>query len=144
MTPDDLAQVRRSWTELRRRRAPFLERLESALGAFAEPATAGEDAGRLIEEADELVDLLATPSALTAKARTLTAAWPPGTVPPRPGVEGMAWRRAASEVSSTWSEADDAAWHRAWLLLADVVAEDSLAPFDGPSARLDVPPARRT
>jgi hypothetical protein len=132
MTPDDLALVRRSWTELRRRRALFLERLEAVLGSLAEPTTAGPRAGRLLEAADELLDSLATPSDLGGRARTLAAAWSPTTPLPRLEVEGLAWRRAASETCPSWSAADDAAWHRAWLLLADVLAEDGLAPFDRP------------
>jgi hypothetical protein len=132
VTPDDLTMVRRSWTDLRRRRASFLERLEAALRSVAEPATAGEQARRLIDAADMLVDVLATPSDLAARARAIAAAWPPTTALPRLGVDGVAWRRAASEVCTPWSDADDAAWYHAWLLLADVLAEDSLAPFDGP------------
>ncbi len=140
MTPDDLTMVRRSWTELRRRRALFLERLEAALGSVGEPATAGEQAHRLVEAADELLDSLATPSDLAGRARALAAVWPPTTPLPRLDIDGVAWRRAASEVCPTCSDADDAAWHRAWLLLADVLAEDSLAPFDGPTNGCDVPP----
>jgi hypothetical protein len=144
MTPDDLAMVRRSWTELRRRRAIFLERLEAALGALTEPATAAGRAGRLVEAADELLDALATPSDLARRARTLAAAWPPTMALPRLDIDGVAWRRAASEVCQAGSDSDDAAWHRAWLLLADVLAEDSLAPFDGPPIVRDVPPPRAT
>jgi len=138
MTPDDLALVRRSWTELRRRRALFLERLEAALGPPGQPATPGEQARRLVEAADELLDSLATPSDLAGRARALAAVWPATTPLPRLDIDGVAWRRAASEVCPTCSEADDAAWHRAWLLLADVLAEDSLAPFDGPRTANDV------
>ncbi|MET0662759.1 MAG: hypothetical protein ABWZ42_06485 [Ilumatobacteraceae bacterium] len=132
MTPDDLAMVRRSWTELRRRRNLFLERLEEVLGSVLEPAVAGESACRLVEAADELLDSLATPSDLAGRARALATAWPPTTPLPRVGIEGAAWRRAASETCPSSTQDDDAAWHRAWLLLADVLAEDALAPFDGP------------
>ena len=131
MTPDDLAMVRRSWTELRRRRNLFLERLEAVLGSGLEPAAAGESACRLVDAADELLDSLATPSDLAGRARALAATWPRATPLPRLGIEGVAWRRAASEVCPSWTQDDDAAWHRAWLLLADILAEDTLAPFDG-------------
>jgi len=134
MTPDDLATVRRSWTELRRRRNLFLERLEAVLGAVLEPAAAGECACGLVDAADELLDSLATPSDLAGRARALAATWPPTTPLPRLGIEGAAWRRAASEVCPSWTQDDDAAWHRAWLLLADILAEDTLAPFDGARA----------
>jgi len=132
MTPDDLLLVRRSWTQLRRRRRLFLERLEAVLGRCGEPASAGASACRLVEAADELLDSLATPSDLAGRARVLAAAWPSTTPLPRLGVEGLAWRQAAADVCPSWSPADDAAWHRAWLLLADILAEDALAPFDGP------------
>ncbi|MET0908604.1 MAG: hypothetical protein ABWZ99_03975 [Ilumatobacteraceae bacterium] len=141
MTPDDLLTVRRSWTEIRRRRASFVERLEAALDSIAGPATAAAvHARQLIAAADELVDVLATPSELATRARAIVAAWPPEAELPRLGVDEMAWRRAASEVSTSWSEADDLAWHHAWLLLADVLAEESLTPFDAPSGARDVPP----
>ncbi|MET0909893.1 MAG: hypothetical protein ABWZ99_10505 [Ilumatobacteraceae bacterium] len=140
MTPDDLAMVRRSWTELRRRRAPFLERLEAALCSTGDPATAGDQARRLVDAADELLDSLATPSELAGRARALAAVWPPTMPLPRLDVDGAAWRQAAAEVCPTCSAADDLAWHRAWLLLADVLAEDSLAPFDVPRRARDVPP----
>ena len=140
MTPDDLTMVRRSWTELRRRRVLFLQRLEAALGSTEEPATAGERARRLVDAADELLDSLATPSDLAGRARAIAAVWPAAVPLPRLDIDGVAWRRAASEVCPTCSAADDAAWRRAWLLLADVLAEDSLAPFDGPPTARDVPP----
>jgi hypothetical protein len=132
MTPDDLVMVRRSWTELRRRRASFLERLAAAVGSDVEPATAADRARRLVAAADELVDVLATPSVLAARAQAIGAAWPPTVALPRLDVDGTAWRRAAAEICPHWSDAHDAAWHRAWLLLGDVLAEESLAPFDGP------------
>jgi hypothetical protein len=137
MTPDDLVMVRRSWTELRRRRALFLERFEAALGSIGDPATAGDDARRLVRAADELLDTLATPSDLASRARALAGEWPATTKLPRAGVEGVAWRCAASETCTAWSGADDAAWHRAWLLLAEVLAEDSLAPFGEPAPFTD-------
>ena len=132
MTPDDLVLVRRSWTELRRRRPAFHERLGAALATIADAATAGDRARRLIDAAGVLVDTLATPSDLALRARRIAADWPATTALPRLGVDGVAWRRAASEVCPGWSDAEDAAWHHAWLLLADVLAADSLAPFGGP------------
>ena len=93
MTPDDLTAVRRSWTELRRRRAAFLERLDAALGSIGGPSDGGR-AGRLVAAADELVDVLATPSDLAARARTIVTAWPPTIGLPRLDVDAIAWRRA--------------------------------------------------
>ena len=141
MTPDDLAMVRRSWTELRRRRALFLERLEAALGSVGEPATAGEQ----------------RPSARRGRRRTPRLAG--DAERPRRAGPGdrrrvaLRRRRCRGSTSTGWPggerrrrsvrpgrDADDAAWHRAWLLLADVLAEDSLAPFDGPPTGRDVPP----
>lgn len=139
MTPDDLMAVRRSWTELRRRRTQFIQRLEATIASTTEPASAGEHARQLVEAADELVDLLATPSELAAQARAIVAAWPAAVALPRLDVDGVAWRHAAAAACPDWSDADDAAWRRAWLLLGDVLAEDSLAPFDGPPAGRVVP-----
>lgn len=136
--------VRRSWTELRRRRASFIEQLEVAVGSVVGPASAAEHARRLVEAADDLVDALATPSALAARARAIAAAWPSTAALPRLEVDGLAWRRAAAELCRPWSDALDAAWHHAWLLLADVLAEDSLAPFDAPRRVREVPSSPRT
>jgi hypothetical protein len=140
MTPDDLALVRRSWTGLRQRRDIFLERLQvELLGSIAERETAAERARRLVDAADELLDSLATPSDLAVRARAVAAAWPTTTPLPRLDIDAVAWRRAAAETCPARSDSDDAAWHRAWLLLTDVLAEDSLAPFHGPPIIPDVP-----
>ena len=129
MTPDDLAVVQRSWTQLRARRARFLERLEAAFSIVFDPTTAGDHARRLLETADELVGLLATPSLLAAQARAVTATWGADVAVPNIDVDGAAWMRAAGEVCPSWSSGDELAWHHAWLLLDDVLAEGTLAPF---------------
>jgi hypothetical protein len=121
MTPEDLELVRHSWTELRRRRAVFVERLAAALATMSDPATAGERADRLVGAADDLLDALATPSELAERARVLAVAWPTATPLPRLAVDGVAWRRAAAAVCRPWTQVDDAAWHRAWLLLDDLL-----------------------
>lgn len=131
MTPDDLVLVERSWTELRAHRPLLLERLAEALPADAHGGSADAHARRLLDATAALVDLLATPSHLAAAARAIAVSW--GTAPtPRVDVDGVAWMRAAREVCPTWSSSDDVAWRRAWVLLADVLAEESLAPFAGP------------
>jgi hypothetical protein len=132
MTPDELVQVERSWAVLRRRREAFIERLAAALDSATTPRGADEHARLLVDVADQLVGALATPSLLQARARTLLDTRLPEALVPRCGTDGVAWRRAASEVCIPWSSADDTAWSHAWLLLADVLAADSLAPFDGP------------
>lgn len=132
MTPDDLAVVERSWTELRARRPQLLEHLAGALPAGAEPDTPLARARRLFDATNELVGLLDTPSRLATHARAVAATWDVGAATPRYDVDGDAWMRAAGEVCPSWSIDDELAWRRAWLLLADVLAEESLAPFGKP------------
>ena len=132
MTPDDLAAVDRSWADLQGREAPLVERLTAAFAEVSDPADALERARRLVESTTELVGLLDTPSRLAARARSVAGGWPPGTPTPCFRIDGQAWMRAAREVSPAWSVADELAWRRAWLLLSDVLAEDSLAPFGDP------------
>jgi hypothetical protein len=130
MTPDDLMLVRRSWTTIRQRRAAFVARLAAAIDSTAD---ADRYARRVVEAADELIDLLATPSALGVRARAIADTWPPALPLPRPEIDGAAWRQAASEVCAPWTSRDDEAWHRAWLLLFEVLAADALDPFEPPT-----------
>jgi hypothetical protein len=134
MTPDDLVMVRQTWAVLRRRRAEFLEQLEAALDASTCSTSAGDHARLLVDGAEALLDSLETPSQLRARVRALAVAGPPEAALPCCGTDGSAWRRAASVVCAPWSTDEDTAWKHAWLLLADVLAEDSLAPFGAPRA----------
>jgi len=133
MTPDDLAAVDRSWADLQGRSAPLVGRLALAFAEVSDPADAPARARRLLESTSELVALLATPSRLASRARAVAARWPAGTPTPCFRIDGQAWMRAAMEVSPSWSVDDEIAWRRAWLLLSDVLAEESLAPFGDPA-----------
>ena len=138
MTPDDLVMVRRTWAVLHRRRAEFLEQLDAALGANTCSTSAGEHALLLVDVADVLLDALETPSQLKERVRALAVAGSTEAALPCCGTDGSAWRRAASAVCTPWSPDDDTAWKHAWLLLADVLAEDSLAPFGATGVRRSI------
>jgi hypothetical protein len=134
VTPEDLRIVHRSWSGLRRRRAPLLaaltRRFEAAAPAPIAPAIR---AGWLLGAVEELIDLLSAPSLLAEQARALGATWPDPLTAPSFGIEGRAWLGAAGECLATWSEGTEAAWRQAWLLLSDVLAAEALSPFaDGP------------
>jgi alkylation response protein AidB-like acyl-CoA dehydrogenase len=131
MTPDDLAVVRRSWEQLGEHRARFAAHFTAALAARRGPAVGPAHARRLLDAADELVDLLATPSRLAAHVRATVAAWGPGATTPTVDVDGAAWIEAARRSAPGWSAAEETAWRRAWVLLADVLAADTLTPFAG-------------
>ena len=133
MTPDDLDTVQRSWTHLREHRTSFLDRLAVALAGRLDAAAAAGHARRLVDATDELIDLLATPSHLARRAHEIVSSWVPGAAAPDLDIDGAAWLSAAAEVSPTWSGEDVAAWRRAWLLLGDVVAAETLAPFGSAS-----------
>ncbi len=131
MTPDDLARVRRSWSEIHGRPEIFIERLEAALDtSTCGGPPAADRARRLVTVVAGLVGLLATPSQLATGARMLEAVWAPVGSRPRLDVEGVAWRQAAADVAESWTDGDDLAWHHAWLLIVDVFAEHTLNPFD--------------
>ena len=74
--------------------------------------------------------------ALAAKG-WLAASWPVGGRAPTFAVEGRAWMAAAREVCPSWSEQIELAWQRAWLLLSEELALESLSPFAA-----DAPPSR--
>ena len=44
-------------------------------------------------------------------------------------LDGTAWMIAAREVSAGWSDCLERSWRQAWLLLSEVLANESLPPF---------------
>jgi len=130
MNADDVSTVQRTWSELRRRRTLLLEDLTCRLAVLsAGNISARLRASWLYSAVDELVDLLASPSRLAERARDLGATWPDPSTAPCYAVEGRAWMAAAAAVLPGWTDANDAAWRQAWLLLSDVLAAETLSPF---------------
>jgi hypothetical protein len=130
VTPDDLVTVERSWSELRRRRAPLLAELTRRFDA--EARSTAESAVRaewLLGAVEDLVGLLTAPSHLAVRARALGETWPDPRTAPCFAVEGRAWMGAACECLPGWSDRTEAAWRQAWLLLSDVLAAEALSPF---------------
>ncbi len=132
MSPDDLAIVDRSWAELASRR----ELLVASLAVAIPGCDLSQPDGRarwLIDSVTELVGLLRAPSELAAAARRRAAMFPCQGSAPTFRVDGRAFlRAAASSIGPSWSPREDRAWRQAWLLLADVLAEQSLSPFADP------------
>ena len=131
MSPDDLAIVDRSWAELKSR----LDELVASLAVALPGCDLSQPDGRarwLIESVIELVGLLRAPSELAAAARRRAAMFPCEGSAPTFSVDGRAFLRAAASIGPSWSPRDDRAWRQAWLLLADVLAEQSLSPFADP------------
>ena len=135
MTPDDLAVVGHSWAELRLRGDDLVDRLAGSFCVVAPPDAARQRARWLFDAVEELVDLLTAPSQLGARAQQLFATWPDPCSSPSFRVDGQAWIDAARDVGQAWSDSDERAWRHAWLLLSDVLAEESLSPFAGPPRR---------
>jgi hypothetical protein len=129
MSPEDLGTVDRSWAELRYRQGELVERLESAFRCVGATDAAGARARWLVYAVSELVDLLLAPSRLGDRARVLADSWPLTGTAPSFAVEGQAWMRAARTVSSSWTKDTEQAWRHAWLLLSDVLADETLSPF---------------
>src|SRR5262245_28289879 len=129
VSPEDLCTVDRSWAELRYRQGELVARLESTFRSAGATDAAAARARWLVYAVGELVDLLAAPSRLGERARLLAASWPlPGTAPTF-DVEGQAWMRAAEAVGPSWTDGTEQAWRHAWLLLSDVLADETLSPF---------------
>ena len=129
MSPEDLSTVDQSWAELRYRQGELVEQLESFFRTIGATDAAASRARWLVYAVAELVDVLAAPSRLCERARLLANSWPlPGTAPTF-AVEGQAWMRAAQEVSPSWTDSTAQAWRHAWLLLSDVLADETLSPF---------------
>lgn len=134
MSPDDVAAVQRSWAELRPQGPRLLAQLTWTFVPHVPTGTAPARAGWLLDAVHALVDLLETPSRLGPAARDVVATWPaPGQVPSA-HVEGEVWLAAARVLCPTWTAATDSAWRSAWLMLSDVLAQESLSPFAGPIA----------
>ena len=129
MSPEDLGAVDRSWAELRYRQGELVERLESAFRRVGVTDLAGARARWLVYAVSELVDLLVAPSRLCERARLLANSWPLTGTPPTFAIEGEAWMRATRGVSPLWTEDTEQAWRHAWLLLSDVLANETLSPF---------------
>lgn len=132
MSPEDVAVVGRSWAELRLRRDDLVDQLTASFRAVV-PADAAHARARWLTDAvTELVGLLAAPSQLGLRARRLAEAWPDPCSAPSFRIDGQAWMCAAREVSPAWTVRAERAWRQAWLLLSDVLAEESLSPFADP------------
>jgi|GEM_PF-6982270 len=139
MAPEDLACVERSWSVLRHRRRRLLQELAAHVGdAPTSPVDAPARAEWLLAAVEELVGLLATPSALAEHARAVGARWQDPCRAPSFAIEGRAWMAAASRTADDWTQETEAAWRQAWLLLSDVLAAESLSPFAA-----ERPPGRR-
>jgi hypothetical protein len=129
VSPDDLAAVDRSWAGLQEQREPLVAELEASFAAVEPSGLARPCARWLVDAVDELVGLLTAPSRLGERARQLAETWPVTGRAPTFAVEGRAWMDAASEVCPSWSSQIELAWQRAWLLLSEELAEESLSPF---------------
>ena len=136
MSPDDLAVVERSWDELRCKRDALVVRLTRSYAGVGPACPAEARAGWLCDAVAELVGLLSAPSQLERRARHLAETWPDPGCAPSYRVDGVAWMHAAGEVCPTWTSGSERAWRQAWLLLSDVLAEESLSPFACPGAPL--------
>lgn len=133
MTPDDLTTVDRSWSELRRRRAPLLAALTLRYDASTPSRTdAAVRAAWVLRAVEELVDLLSAPSRLAERASALGETWPDPCTAPCFAVDGRLWLAAARDCVPTWSYRTDAAWKQAWLLLSETLAVEALSPFTDP------------
>jgi hypothetical protein len=132
MSPEELAIVCRSWTELQLMPDEIAARVAESYATTLDPSGAEKRARWLVAAVTELVGLLTSPSQLAERARQLAQSLPASTVAPTFKLDGTAWMRAASSVSQSWGPSSEHAWRRAWLLLSDALANESLSPFSGP------------
>lgn len=129
MCPEDLAAVGESWTELQIRRGDLVDSLAVSYGVIIPPEVAEQRARWLVGAVAGLIDLLTTPSQLADRARELAQTLPaPGSAPTF-FLDGNSWMSAAGNVCPTWTDSSEHAWRQAWLLLSDVLANESLSPF---------------
>ena len=131
MCPEDLAAVVESWTELQFRREALIDRLAASYRVVLSPQTAAQRACWLVDAVAELVCLLTAPSQLAARARDVAATFPQPSAAPTFVLDGHAWMIAARQVSGYWSDCLEGSWRHAWLLLSEVLANESLSPFAG-------------
>jgi hypothetical protein len=138
VSPEELATVERSWSDLRGRKTELVEHLADSLdvvdGGGAEGLT-GARSRWLAGAVGELVGVLSSPSRLGARARELAQSWPVAGTMPCFAVEGRAWMGVVRDLGVTWNERIETAWHHAWLLLSEVLADEALSPFAEPAAR---------
>ena len=133
MSPDDLAVVERSWDELRRGRGALVQHLAGSYGIVTPTSDAEARAGWLCDAVADSSGCLSAPSQLELRARQLADTWPdPGSAPSF-RVDGVGSMQGAGVVCPTSTARSERAWRRAWLLLSDVLAEESLSPFACPS-----------
>ena len=137
MSPEELATVERSWSDLRRRKSDVLEHVASSLDGIDDegPSELSRDRARWLTAAvGELVGLLSCPSRLASRARELAQSWPVADTMPCFAVEGRAWMAAVHDVGAESNEHVETAWHHAWLLLSEELADEALSPFASPAA----------
>jgi hypothetical protein len=140
MTPDHIAIVQASWSELDGRLRSMLPALAAAYDADPRSSLpAGTRAAWLIDAVDSLVDHLRSPSRLAARARRLASTWPDHRAAPSFAVDGQAWMAAAARALPTWSAEIEEAWRQAWLLLSESLAVEALSPFSDRACRADRP-----
>ena len=130
MTPDDVSTVQRSWAELRRHRVVLVSELARCFldldDSTIEPVIR---AGWLCTAIEELVGLLSSPTSLAERACAMGRSFPDQLTAPSFVVDGRAWLNAASSCAGGWSDQTETAWRKAWLLLSDALAEETLSPF---------------
>lgn len=132
MSPEDLALVGETWTELQHCRREIVASLGESYGAVLADEVAEQRARWLVDAVSQLVNLLSAPSQLADRARQLAQSLPGSVTAPTFVLDGNAWMIAARETCPTWTDRCEHAWRQAWVLLSDVVANESLSPFAGP------------
>lgn len=132
MRPEDIATVERSVALLRAQGPALYDHLATSFRAVDATGDAALRARWLVSAIEELAGLLAVPSRLELRARGLAATVPDGLPAPTFQVEGRAWMSAARALCPGWSARSEEAWHHAWLLLSNVLDNDSLSPFADP------------
>jgi len=129
MSPEQLALVCESWADLRTRCDSITDRLAQSYSTVIELDQAGQRARWMVHAVTELVGLLTSPSLLADRARELAQSLPASAIALTFTLDGNAWMNAGRDVCPVWTESCEQAWRGAWLLLSDVVANESLSPF---------------
>jgi hypothetical protein len=133
VTPDDLAEVQRTWSELQVGGSDLHAALTARLSAVG-AAMPAERAAWLLGAIANLVDLLSSPSRLAERAREVVASWPDPGGRPSYAVDGVAWAGAAASCVPDWSAQTALAWRHGWLLVCEIMAAETLSPFRQPSS----------